>query len=67
MEIETIQSSIVKGDKNYAAYINHPELKAALLEYLSIRRARSGIDLLFMSQKGSAFTPNNLSQLLLKM
>jgi|TARA_R110002074_G_scaffold355092_1_gene526985 integrase/recombinase XerD len=66
-EVVNLHSSIVKGGKNYAAYINHPELKAALLEYLSIRRARNGVDALFMSQKGSAFTPNSLSHLMLKV
>ena len=66
-EVVNLHSSIVKGGKNYAAYINHPELRLALEEYISIRPIRKGVDALFMSQKGSAFTPNGLSHLMLKL
>ena len=66
-EVVNLHSSIVKGGKNYAAYINHPELREALVDFLRIRRARRGVDALFISQKGSAFTPNSLSHLMLKI
>ena len=66
-EVVNLHSSIVKGAKNYAAYINHPELREALVDFLRIRRARRGVDALFISQKGSAFTPNSLSHLMLKI
>jgi len=66
-EVVNLHSSIVKGGKNYAAYINHPELRAALVDFLRIRRDRKGVDALFMSQKGTAFTPNSLSHLMLKL
>ncbi|MDB9948741.1 site-specific integrase [Porticoccaceae bacterium] len=66
-EVINLHSSIVKGGKNYAAYINHPELRQALVEYLSIRPTRKGVDALFVSQKGSAFTSNSLSHLMLKL
>ena len=66
-EVINLHSSIVKGGKNYAAYINHPELRHALVEYLSIRPTRKGVDALFVSQKGSAFTSNSLSHLMLKL
>ena len=66
-EVVNLHSSIVKGGKNYAAYINHPELRSALVDFLRIRRDRKGVDALFMSQKGSAFTPNSLSHLMLKL
>jgi len=66
-EVVNLHSSIVKGGKNYAAYINHPELRAALVDFLRIRRDRKGVDALFMSQKGTGFTPNSLSHLMLKL
>ena len=66
-EVVNLHSSIVKGGKNYAAYINHPELRSALVDFLRIRRDRKGVDALFMSQKGTAFTPNSLSHLMLKL
>jgi len=66
-EVVNLHSSIVKGGKNYAAYINHPELRKALVDFLRIRRDRKGVDALFMSQKGTAFTPNSLSHLMLKL
>ena len=66
-EVINLHSSIVKGGKNYAAYINHPELRQALVDYLSIRPIRKSVDALFISQKGSAFTSNSLSHLMLKL
>ena len=66
-EVVNLHSSIVKGGKNYAAYINHPELRSALVDFLRIRRDRKGVDALFMSQKGTGFTPNSLSHLMLKL
>ena len=62
-----LHSSIVKGGKNYAAYLNHPELQKAIEDYVSIRPKRKGVDALFVSQKGHGFTPNGLSHLMLKV
>ena len=66
-EVINLQRWQCKNGKNYAAYINHPELRKALVDFLRIRRDRKGVDALFMSQKGTAFTPNSLSHLLLKL
>ena len=66
-EVVNLHSSIVKGGKNYAAYINHPELQQAIEDYVSIRPKRKGVDALFVSQKGFGFTPNGLSHLMLKV
>ena len=66
-EVVNLHSSIVKGGKNYAVYLNHPELKAALEEWISIRPKRKTVDNLFVSQKGQAFSPNSLSHLMLKL
>ena len=66
-EVVNLHSSIVKGGKNYAAYINHPELQQAIEDYVALRPKRKGVDALFVSQKGQGFTPNGLSHLMLKM
>ena len=66
-QVVNLHSSIVKGGKNYAAYINHPELQQAIEDYVSIRPKRKGVDALFVSQKGQGFTPNGLSHLMLKL
>jgi integrase/recombinase XerD len=66
-QVINLHSSIVKGGKNYTAYINHPELQNALESYLEVRRARKGVDSLFISQKGTQFSANSLSHLMLKL
>ena len=66
-QVVNLHSSIVKGGKNYAAYINHPELQKAIEDYVSIRPNRKGVDALFVSQKGRGFTANGLSHLMLKV
>ena len=66
-QVVNLHSSIVKGGKNYAAYINHPELQKAIEDYVAIRPNRKGVDALFVSQKGFGFTPNGLSHLMLKV
>ena len=66
-QVVNLHSSIVKGGKNYAAYINHPELQKAIEDYVSIRPKRKGVDALFVSQKGRGFTANGLSHLMLKV
>ena len=66
-EVVNLHSSIVKGGKNYAAYINHPELRQAIKEYISVRPSGRPIEALFVSQKGNGFTSNSLSHLMLKL
>jgi integrase/recombinase XerD len=66
-EVVNLHSSIVKGGKNYAAYINHPELRQAIEEYIAVRPGGRPIEALFVSQKGNGFTSNSLSHLMLKL
>ena len=66
-EVVNLHSSIVKGGRNYEVYLNHPELMKALEDWISIRPIRKGVDHLFVSQKGHAFTPNGLCHLMLKL
>ena len=64
-EVAILRKSITKGGKTITAYLSHPELRKALEDYLAIRR-KCRVDNLFVSQKGTAFSPNSLSQLMLK-
>jgi len=64
-EVVILRKSITKGAKTITAYLSHPELKAALVEYLR-ERGEKRVGNLIVSQKGSAFSPNSLSQLMLK-
>jgi len=64
-EVAILRKSITKGGKTITAYLSHPELRKALEDYLAIRR-KARVDNLFVSQKGTPFSPNSLSQLMLK-
>jgi len=65
-EVVELRRDIVKNRRNYAAYLTHPELREALLEYLA-ERPKIKVQNLFVSQKGRAFSPNSLSHKMLKL
>ena len=63
-----LKRCITKGHKTTMAYISHPELQTAIVEYLAtlkLPRARAP-DILFVTQKGYPLTPNVASQIMLK-
>ena len=64
-EVAILRKSITKGGKTITAYLSHPELREALNEWLKIR-PKCKVDNLFVSQKRTAFSPNSMSQLMLK-
>lgn len=64
-QVVVLRRKITKGGKTITAYINHPELQAALRTWLKTRENKRFAPL-FFSQKGSAFSPNSLSQVMLK-
>ena len=64
-QVVVLRRSITKGGKTITAYINHPELQAALLAWLKTRENKRFVPL-FFSQKGSAFSANSLAQVMLK-
>ena len=64
-KVVTLRSKITKGNKTNSAYLSHPELREALEKYLNSRpnyKCKS----VFVSQKGTRFSPNSMSQLMLK-
>tara|TARA_A100001037_G_C15041779_1_gene585836 strand:+ start:466 stop:1044 length:579 start_codon:yes stop_codon:yes gene_type:complete len=65
-EVVELRRHIVKNRSNYAIYISHPELRAALLEYIE-ERPNTDVPSLFVSQKNTAFTPNALAHKMLKL
>ena len=65
-EVVELRRDIVKGRRNYAVYLTHPELREALLSYLA-ERPDTEVDNLFESQKNTAFKPNALSHKMLKL
>ena len=64
-EVVELRKDIVKGRRNYAVYLTHPELREALLSYL-VERPETEVENLFVSQKNTAFKPNALSHKMLK-
>ena len=65
-EVIVLKRSIVKGGKKtVAAYISHPQLRSALEAYLAVRKGKS-CKSLFVTQQRTPFSPNSLSQLMLK-
>tara|TARA_B100001094_G_scaffold116166_1_gene112087 strand:+ start:769 stop:1347 length:579 start_codon:yes stop_codon:yes gene_type:complete len=66
-EVVELRPDIVKKRKNYAIYLTHPELRNALLAYLSERPNMAKVDNVFVSQRGNAFTPNSLTHTLLTL
>jgi len=64
-----LSAAMTKGGRPRVAYLTNPVVKSALKAYLDDRRGKEGIQFsaaapLFASQKGGAFTPNTLQQLL---
>ena len=71
-EVVILRSSITKGGKIITSYFTNSELREAMEDYLRIRKQRGGNsrtpapDNVFLSQKGTPFSPNSLSNLMLK-
>ena len=66
----TMRSKVSKGQKIDKAYIRCDAMIDALVEYIPNRREafqRGDIDNLFLTQKGSAFSPTVMSQLFMSM
>lgn len=64
-----LTAAMTKGGKPRIAYLSNPIVRAALKDYLDDRRQKEGILFnlaapLFLSQKGSSFSPNTMQQLL---
>ena len=65
-EVVELRRDIVKGRRNYAVYLTHPELRECLLTYLKERPATQ-VENLFVSQKDTAFSANSLAHKMLKL
>lgn len=65
-EVVELRRDIVKGRRNYAAYLTHPELREALLSYLA-ERPTTEVENLFVSQKDTGFSANALTHKMLKL
>lgn len=61
-EVSNLNSAKVKGNRVYRTYLSNPALKEALLEHYKANKCES--ETVFVSQKGSSFTPNTLSRLM---
>ena len=61
-DVSSIASSKVKGNKPYRAYFTNPELKVVLAEHYKANKRDSKT--IFVSQKGTSFTPNSLQRLM---
>ena len=66
-EVLNLHSSIVKGGRNYAIYLTHPELRDALTNYISERPTNTQVPNLFINQQGSGFSANSLAHTLLRL
>ena len=64
-EVVILRRSITKGKKTISAYLSHPKLRESLQNWLNTRRP-SKSEFLFVSQKGCAFSPNSMAQLMLR-
>ena len=64
-KVVTLRSEITKGNKTNSAYLSHPELREALENYLNSRPKYKSKNV-FVSQKGTPFSANSMSQLMLK-
>ena len=67
-----LTGAMTKGGKPRAAYLTNLVVRQAIKEYLDERRQREDILFnveapLFRSQKGNAFTPNTMQQLLRRL
>ena len=65
-EVVELRRDIVKGRRNYAAYLTHTELREALLSYLA-ERPETEVENLFVSQKDTGFSANALTHKMLKL
>jgi integrase/recombinase XerD len=65
-EVVELRRDIVKGKRNYAAYLSHPELREALAEYLA-ERPETDVPNLFVSQQNTAFSANSLAHKMLRL
>ncbi|HXS54023.1 MAG TPA: site-specific integrase [Usitatibacter sp.] len=68
----SLSGQVTKGGKPRIAYLTSPAVKHALREYLEERRLRDGVRFtgtapVFRSQKGGAFSPNSMQQLLRRL
>ena len=62
-----LKRCITKGGKTIMAYISHPELQEAIVNYIgTLKTPRRHPELLFVTQKGFPLTPNVASQIMLK-
>ena len=65
----SLSAAATKGGRPRIAYLSNPAVRWALKAYLDGRRSAQGLQFdirapLFASQKGGAFTPNTIQQLL---
>ena len=60
-EVIVLKRSIVKNEKTTRIFLTHPKARSALSDYISIRPNVKGVDTLFITQKGTAYTPHSLS------
>ena len=65
-EVVELRRDIVKGKRNYAAYLSHPELREALAEYIA-ERPETDVPNLFVSQQNTAFSANSLTHKMLRL
>lgn len=65
-EVVELRRDIVKGGRNYAVYLTHPELREALQSYLEFR-PKTEVENLFVSQKNTGFSANALTHKILKL
>jgi integrase/recombinase XerD len=62
-----LDSSIVKGGKNYVVFLSHPKLIVAIQRYLEVRPTDTDIENLFITQRGNGFTAHGISELIADM
>ena len=68
-EVITLRSEVSKGGKISQAFIVDADLRVALVDYLNLRKEsfNRGYDNLFLSKKGTKFSPTSMSRLFLHM
>lgn len=67
-EVVTLRSAVTKGSKVGKAFLSHPQLRAALEEYVENRsKLKSDSSSLFVTQRKAAFTANAMSKLFTKL
>jgi len=60
----TLRKKTTKNDKGGTAYFSHPEVREALSKYIVENRSKleSDYDNVFISKKGTPFSPNTMSR-----